>query len=216
MRYIFGCILVLTMTASGGFARAENIVLRSGKKIEGRILERTGEFIKVDYSPAPLYYCWDSVASIDGQAVPGRTRKAQVSPEAEPGGAARDGDMQALLAAKDKEIEELRGRVEEGRQVKEDLAVLKQAFKTLQAKYYNNLGGMYLYEKAFEDAAAAFEDALTIDPWNEEACFNLALVYDNYMHDTKTAVNFYERYLILVPAARDRPQIEARIAQLKS
>ena len=93
--------------------------------------------------------------------------------------------------------------------------MLKQAFKRLQAKYYNNLGGTFLYEKAYENAAAAFEDSLEIDPWNPEACFNLALLYDNYMKDTKAAVSFYQRYLVLVPKAQDRRQIEERIEQLK-
>ena len=35
---------------TGDIARAENIVLRSGKKIQGKILEKTTDYIKVDYA----------------------------------------------------------------------------------------------------------------------------------------------------------------------
>jgi tetratricopeptide (TPR) repeat protein len=200
---------------SGTIAFAETIVLKSGKQIQGKILEKTADYIKVDYAPAPLYYYWDNIVSIDGQALPGRAQKAQIQPAAGEVRDTNDREASALLDAKDKEIESLRSQLKETQQVRDDFAVLKQAFKKLQAKYYNNLGGTFLYEKAFENAAKAFEDALEIDPWNPEACFNLALLYDNYLKDTKAAVLFYERYLVLIPEAQDRRQIEERIEQLK-
>ena len=215
MKYVFGCILILIVIGAGDLARAENIVLRSGKKIQGKILEKTTDYIKVDYEPAPLYYYWDSIASIDGQTLPGRSQKAQAQQVEATVSGTGDKEAKELLDAKDKEIESLRSQLKESQQLRDDFVVLKQVFKKLQAKYYNNLGGTFLYEKAFENAAAAFENALEIDPWNPEACFNLALLYDNYMKDTKAAVSFYERYLVLIPNAQDRPQIEERIAQLK-
>ncbi|MFA5099881.1 MAG: hypothetical protein WC547_03235 [Candidatus Omnitrophota bacterium] len=215
MRYITGFFLILIVICFSQSAQAESIVLRSGKTIEGQILEKTDDYIKVDYKPSPLYYYWDSIDSIDGQTVPGRAQKAQPQEAALTAGSG-DRELKELLDARDKEIESLRAQLKDTEQARADFAVLKQAFKRLQAKYYNNLGGTFLYEKAFENAAAAFQEALDIDPWNPEACFNMALLYDNYMKDAKAAVSFYERYLVLMPDARDRQQIEDRIAKLKN
>jgi len=217
MRYVRVFFSIFMIIAAGTSVRAETVILRSGKKIQGKILEKTADYIKVDYTPAPLYYYWDSIASIDGQALPGRAPRSEPQPVKEAAaGDTRERDLKELLDAKDKEIESLRSQLKESLQVKEDFAILKQAFKKLQSKYYNNVGGTFLNEKAFENAAVAFENALEVDPWNPEACFNLALLYDNYLGDRAAAVDFYERYLVLVPHAQDRPQIEKRIAQLKS
>ena len=50
-------------------AFAETIVLKSGNTIEGKMLERTDEYIKIDFEEAPLTYFMDEIDSIDGQKV---------------------------------------------------------------------------------------------------------------------------------------------------
>ncbi|HNQ50230.1 MAG TPA: hypothetical protein PKL03_02215 [Candidatus Omnitrophota bacterium] len=212
--------VIAAIVFTGNIAFAETIVLRSGKRIEAKILEKTKEYIKIDYKPSPLYYNWDSIDTIDGQPVPGRKPRAAplpVQPEAAAPASSPAGNeqMQSLLDAKDKEIESLRTRLKEDQKIREDLDRLKQAYMRLQAKYFNNLGGTFLYEKEFDRAAHAFQEALDIDPWNPEACFNLGMLNDEYLKDAKAAVAFYERYLVLAPNAEDRREIEERIAQLK-
>ncbi len=47
---------------------AETIVLKSGKTVEGKILEKTAKYIKVDINGISITYYLDEVASIDGRA----------------------------------------------------------------------------------------------------------------------------------------------------
>lgn len=213
-------ILIAACVFMNAPACAETIVLRSGKRIEAKILEKTKEYIKIDYKPSPLYYNWDSIDTIDGQPVPGRKPRvkpqpAQTEAAAFSSSSAGIQEMQSLLDAKDKEIESLRSRLKEDQKTREEFEKLKQAYIRLQAKYFNNLGGTFLYEKEFDKAARAFQEALDIDPWNPEACFNIGMLNDEYLKDAKTAVSFYERYLVLSPNAADRREIEERIAELK-
>lgn len=45
---------------------AETIILKSGQKIEGKIIEKTNEYIKIDFQGASLTYFLDEIESIDG------------------------------------------------------------------------------------------------------------------------------------------------------
>lgn len=46
---------------------AETIVLKSGKTIEGKLLEKTDKAIKIDISGIPITYYYEEIESIDGQ-----------------------------------------------------------------------------------------------------------------------------------------------------
>ncbi len=213
---IIFCALIISVYCRE--AAGENIVLKSGKEIEGRILERTDEYIRVDYNGTPLYYYLDNISSIDGRQIIQPSRKTVVpATSREDTGVLDDQikEMKSALEEKDRQIEELKAQVKESGRLKNDLEVLHQAFRKLQAKYYNNLGGSFLYEKEFDRAAEAFAASLDLDPWNPEACFNLALIYENYLKDLKSAIAYYERYLSILPDAPDRAQVEAHIAKLK-
>lgn len=54
---------------------AETIVLKSGKTIEGKIIERTDEDITIDFYGVPVPYFLDQIESVDGQ-------KLSTAPEA--------------------------------------------------------------------------------------------------------------------------------------
>jgi hypothetical protein len=45
---------------------AETIVLKSGKTVEGKLIEKTDKYIKIDFQGVPLSYFLDEVDSIDG------------------------------------------------------------------------------------------------------------------------------------------------------
>jgi len=47
------------------FARAETVTLKSGKKIEGKIVEKTAEYIKIDSGQGPLYFKLNYIAAIE-------------------------------------------------------------------------------------------------------------------------------------------------------
>ena len=48
---------------------AEIIVLKSGKKIEGKIIEKTDEAIKIDFQGVPLTYYLNDIESINGNKI---------------------------------------------------------------------------------------------------------------------------------------------------
>jgi hypothetical protein len=48
---------------------SETIVLKSGSSLEGKIIERTDEYIKIDFQGIPLTYYFDQISTIDGQKI---------------------------------------------------------------------------------------------------------------------------------------------------
>lgn len=50
-------------------ASAETILLKSGKTVDGKILERTDRYIKIDISDIPAIYSVDDIVSIDGRTI---------------------------------------------------------------------------------------------------------------------------------------------------
>lgn len=50
-------------------AFAETVLLKSGKNVEGRILERTDSHLKIELAGGPVTYFMNEVESIDGEAV---------------------------------------------------------------------------------------------------------------------------------------------------
>ncbi len=76
-------ILVLILIFLSRFAFADMIVLKSGKVMEAKILERTDEYIKIDFKGVALTYFLDEIESIDGKK-PG---SAYSQPQSEPAAA---------------------------------------------------------------------------------------------------------------------------------
>jgi len=48
---------------------AETIVLKSGKSVEGKIIERAGNYVKVDIEGVPITYYLDEIKSVNGKDV---------------------------------------------------------------------------------------------------------------------------------------------------
>ena len=55
------------------FVSAETIILKSGKKIEGKTIEKTDKFIKIDFYGTTMTYYFDEIESIDGGVVSSST-----------------------------------------------------------------------------------------------------------------------------------------------
>lgn len=64
-KIIMPCLLLIDLVFSSALF-AETVVLKSAKKIEGKIIERTDKYIKVDFYGIPITYWLDEVESIDG------------------------------------------------------------------------------------------------------------------------------------------------------
>jgi len=49
-------------------AFAETIILKSGRKVEGKIIKKTDKYIQIDFPGVPLTYYLDEIESIEGEA----------------------------------------------------------------------------------------------------------------------------------------------------
>lgn len=62
-------LILLAIFTLSGESFAEVIILKSGKKIEGKIIERKPGYIKVDFYGTPLTYYKDQIERIEGDSV---------------------------------------------------------------------------------------------------------------------------------------------------
>ena len=60
------CIVAMLFLSSLSYA--DTIILKSGKTIEGEIIEKTDEYIKLEFDGMPVTYFLDDVDSIDAEA----------------------------------------------------------------------------------------------------------------------------------------------------
>lgn len=67
MLFVFGIFIFII---NNSFVFGETIILKSGKTIEGKIIEKTGKYIKIDFYGVALTYYMDEVASIEGEKTP--------------------------------------------------------------------------------------------------------------------------------------------------
>ena len=70
-----------------------------------------------------------------------------------------------------------------------------------QAAYYNQLGIVYRERGQLDKARAAYLKALQADPGYPKTHLNLGILYDLYLQDASSALQHYERYQSLLPAA---------------
>jgi len=59
-------ILIILLLILPSFSFAETLVLKSGQRIEGKIVEKTDDYIKVDFQGIVLTYFLDEISNIDG------------------------------------------------------------------------------------------------------------------------------------------------------
>ena len=62
---IVSVLLLVTSLCFPTFIFAETVILKSGKKIEGKIIERTDKYIKIDFNGVPLPYFFDEIEKIE-------------------------------------------------------------------------------------------------------------------------------------------------------
>ena len=64
-----GVLILVVLFILPPFASAETVVLKSGKTVEGKLIEKTDKYIKMDFQGVPLTYFLDEIESIDGKNV---------------------------------------------------------------------------------------------------------------------------------------------------
>ena len=66
---ILTVLALLACLCLPGFVFAETIILKSGKTVEGKLVEKTDKYIKIDFQGVPITYFFDDVESINGALI---------------------------------------------------------------------------------------------------------------------------------------------------
>ena len=66
---ITGSVIILSLLICRHITFAETIILKTGKKIEGEIVESNSDYVKVDISGVSVPFFLDEIESIDGEGV---------------------------------------------------------------------------------------------------------------------------------------------------
>lgn len=87
--------------------------------------------------------------------------------------------------------------------------------ETSSPDYYFNLGLEYLNKGQFVLAEEAFKLAVNLNPLDKDACYNLGILYENYLGNNQKAKKYYQQYLNIAPEAPDAARVSEWIAALK-
>jgi tetratricopeptide (TPR) repeat protein len=149
---------------------AETIVLKSGQKIEGRILEKTDKYIKIDFQGMPLTYYVDDIARIES------THNEMAKIADEESGEFLRANPNSAKAYNDRGVAYRMN----GKQ-KEAIACFTKAIEIdpAYAQAYNNRGISYGSSeiKNYTLALYDFDKAIEIEPQNGEYYFDRAILY---------------------------------------
>lgn len=184
------------------FANAETVTLKSGKIIEGKILEKNDQYIKIDIAGSPVYYERKYIASIEeGPAV-------SLLPQES---ALKDGKFyfkEALRLASESKISEAESELKKGLEINPsdhnltELANMINNLKTGKvneryARYVFN-GSYYLINNKYEEAIKEFQEGLKINPADPDVHYYLGVAnfsLDNYQE----AIDYFKKVSILQP-----------------
>ncbi|MCU0666935.1 MAG: hypothetical protein MUF05_07570 [Candidatus Omnitrophica bacterium] len=115
------------------------------------------------------------------------------------------------LQKKNKELEI--ASLQLSRFLAEKEAILREA---ALARY--NLGVAFFGQRKFSDAAREFERSLELNAVNPDACYNLGIIYDEYLKDDQKAIDCYQKYLSQVKddSGKDAVnKVQAKLLQAK-
>ncbi len=160
---------------------AEKVILKNGKTIEGKILERTDKYIKIDLWDIPITYYLSDIDSIDGQKIvqPSTKEKKPVA-ESKP--------LEENKIPLKEKIPSLPIVPKE----KLSLGELKEAQECLQR------GTNFFKDRKYKEAAFEFENALKINPKLTEAYLGLGYVSDSSKNYDE-AIGYFNKALEISP-----------------
>jgi len=160
-------------------AYAETLVLKSGKTVEGRIVEKNDKYIKLDIVGIPVTYYLNDIESIDGQKI----TPAQA--------------IEALEEKKEAPVIKEKIKLEPPLEKKNlSLGEVKEA------QEYFQKGSNYFREKKYEEAIVEFEKALKIDPNFAEGYYGLGYAYC-YKNQSEASLQYFQKAIELSPNYTD-------------
>jgi len=187
--------LVSTFLFPVPFVFGEKIVFKSGKTIEGKIIDKTDESVKVDISGVAVTYYFGDIKTIDGKDVNSSSPdKAAPEPAFLPEKQNAEKTTNALSASEKKDvvISGVSGDARYNRTIHQGNILANQGRYNEAAKLfeeaikinsgfpegYVDLACMYNHLGRFEEAIAMSQKALKIDPDNAAAYNNIGYSYD--------------------------------------
>lgn len=78
-----------------------------------------------------------------------------------------------------------------------------------------NLAVEYLKVNEYSRAAEEFKRTLQLNHRDKDACYNLGVLYENYLEDRIQAIYYYSHYIDLAPRAEDVWRVRVWIRDLK-
>ncbi|MDD4955678.1 MAG: tetratricopeptide repeat protein [Candidatus Omnitrophica bacterium] len=207
MRNKSAAILSLLFSFSFLSAFAETIVLKSGKTIEGKILEKTEKSVKVDISGIPITYYLDEIQTIDSEKINSYSTSSGAS-------------QGPLIKSKNNYIYDKGARPgplyeayricnEEGLKYINSgdySSAIKQFEKAIEmipteSVAYINLGISYKKTGKPQEAIKSLEKALSLDPEDYQICYNLGNVYFELLKNYQEAEQWYLKAIQKNPSA---------------
>lgn len=96
-------------------------------------------------------------------------------------------------------------------QVEKAMAYYLEQIKkeTSNPDYYFNLGIEYLNKGQFVQAEESFKLVVNLNPLDKDACYNLGVLYDNYLGNKEKALKYYQQYLNISPDSPDARMVKS-------
>ncbi|MDD3296382.1 MAG: tetratricopeptide repeat protein [Candidatus Omnitrophica bacterium] len=187
-KILFTAFIIINL-ASACFVKAETIVLKSGKIIQGSIIERGASAFKVDIGPAVLTYYFEDIESIDGEAVSEDGQEPLKNEPLEESGLSEEASHYAI-AEKYAENGKFDMAIEE---FKKALGLKPDFFEA-----YNSIGFCYIQLGRYEEAIKHFEKALEFNSDYAQAYDNIGVAY-SFMKQFQKAISYYQKALFIDP-----------------
>jgi|GEM_PF-5884473 len=162
-------IVIFCLFGYISFACAETVILKSGNRIQGKILEDTPEYVKINYSGKEIYFEHKYIRSIERDA-PTQDYFKQGMILASAGNLEEADNVFAQGARENSNDAEINGA----------LSILNDVKKgSLTREYAINLfqGSRYLMEDNYRDAVKSLERAWEVNPQDSDVNFNLGLAH---------------------------------------
>jgi len=79
MRFI-PILIIISLLLFTHFASADTLILKNGKTVEGKIIEKTDEYIKIEFESIPLTFFLDEIEAVE-QEIPAIITKTEEQKE---------------------------------------------------------------------------------------------------------------------------------------
>lgn len=174
-------ILVLLIAMFSFTSYAETIVLKNGKSVEGRMVERTEKYIKINILDVPITYYFEEIDSINGEKIIPVTVKKEIEVK--------------------KEDFQIKDKPDFEPQIMKKIETLSLS-ELAKAQEYFQKGMNYYKEKQYDEAIAEFKKALEINPNFAEGFYVLGYTYCS-IGSNQEALTYFQNAIKIAPNYTD-------------